>query len=185
MKKIINQESVIDNAIGTHDHHNCKTVIDKTTGLFYASVIDTAEAIGAHPVTVSQCCNGVIKTCRGHELEFVKHNSENVPSLAKVVRNKNKELEEKDNEIAKLKATIESMRADAEVGLAIRKEKETRQKAIDDATLAVEKANKKRGRRQRVYDNARAAFNLACERLDDANAELHNAIKALNELKGE
>ena len=135
-------------------------------------------SLGVTIHSVSQCCRGKQRTCCGHKLEYVKHASENVPSLTKEIRDKN-------DEIAKLNAIIASMQADAEVGRKIREEQEAKQKAFDEATAEVEKATKKYERRLRVYNNAKAALEHAGERLTDAETEMHNAIRKLEEVKGE
>ena len=161
----INNGASINQVLGHRTHHSCKPIINKTTGDVYASATDAAEILGCTIDAVSMCCRGKIKSCKGNELEYVKHASENVGSLTKVVRNKNAEIE-------KLRAKIAEMEADAAIGRAIREEKEAIRKAEEEYAKALSKARAKVERRQRVVENADAKLQLAVSRLMEAEREL-------------
>ena len=68
MTKKIHPGRVLRNVSGHHNNGNSKGVIDVTTGNSFVSQTDCAETLKAHVSTVSNCCNGQLKTCKGHRL---------------------------------------------------------------------------------------------------------------------
>lgn len=173
----INKETILEEAIGTRTHHSCKPVINRTTGEMYASATDAAEALGVSVYTVSGCCTGKAKTCKGNKLEYVDHVSGNVNSLTA--------------EIRILKAKLAEMEEDAAVGRAIREEKEAIRKAeekrlndIEETKQALIKADEKIARRTRIVENAEAQYQLAVSRLMKAENEKKELTMQLLKLEG-
>lgn len=114
----VNNKSTINNVEGTRTHHACKAVIDKDTGVVYASATDAAEALGVSIYPVSACCLGKQKSVKGHHLSYVKHASENIDELTAQIRT--------------MQAKIAELEADAAVGRAIREEREAKQRAEEE-----------------------------------------------------
>lgn len=168
----INNGAALNNVLGHRTHHACKPVINKTTGDIYASATDAAEAIGASLDSVSLCCRGKLKTCKGNELEYVQHASENVDSMSSTIRKKNAEIE-------KLKQLVSVMEQDAAVGRAIREAKEAAKKEAEARELAIEKAAKKVERRRRMHQDSVARVQLCFGRLQDAERELEALQKGV------
>ena len=173
----INKETILEEAIGTRTHHSCKPVINRTTGEMYASATDAAEALGVSVYTVSGCCTGKAKTCKGNKLEYVDHVSGNVNSLTA--------------EIRILKAKLAEMEADAAVGRAIREEKEAAQKAEEDRLKAIEdvktalvKANERKERRQRIVEQKDADLQKSVSRLMETETEIKELTMKLLKLEG-
>lgn len=154
----VNNASTISNVKGTRTHHSCKPVINKTTGVVYASATDAAEALGGSIYSVSMCCLGKIPHYKGNRLEYVKHASENVDSLTA--------------EIRALHAKITEMEADAAVGRAIREEQEAKQKAeeerlntIEELKANIAKETERKLRRQNIIERKEAELQEAVSRL--------------------
>lgn len=173
----VNNASTLTNVEGARTHHCCKPVINKTTGVVYASALDAAEALGCHPVTVSECCRGKLHSCKGNKLEYVKHTSENVDSLTA--------------EIRALHAKIAAMEADAAVGRAVREEQEAKQRAEEERlnTIALLKENiaaetKKKTKRQAIVERIEAELQKAVSRLMTTENKIHEAEMQLLELEG-
>lgn len=57
--------------VGHRANKNCKAVYNITTGEVYASVSDTADALGTTQGAVSQVVVGKTKTCKGMRLCYV------------------------------------------------------------------------------------------------------------------
>lgn len=153
----VNEKSVI-NAEGTRTHHSCKPVINRTTGVVYASATDAAEAIGGNIWGVSACCLGKTSHYKGNKFEYVKHASENVDSLTA--------------EIRALHAKIAEMEADAAVGRAIREEQEAKQRAeeerlntIENLKASITKETERKLRRQRIIEQKEIELQEAVSRL--------------------
>lgn len=154
----VNKESTLTNVEGTRTHHSCKPVINRTTGIVYASATDAAEAFGGRVYQISACCLGKIPHYKGNKFEYVKHASENVDSLTA--------------EIRALHAKIAAMEADAAVGRAIREEREAKQKAeenrlqaIEDLKASIAKEKERVCRREQIVERKRAEQEEAVRRL--------------------
>lgn len=117
----VNNNVVINEALGHRTHHSCKPVINKTNGDFYVSATDAAEALGVSVHSVSVACLGRSKSCKGNRLEYLDHTSGNVNSLLAEVR--------------RLYAENERLRKDAKIGryLRILANEERAQKALEQA----------------------------------------------------
>lgn len=117
----VNNNVVINEALGHRIHHSCKPVINKTNGDFYVSATDAAEALGVSVHSVSVACLGRSKSCKGNRLEYLDHTSGNVNSLLAEVR--------------RLYAENERLRKDAKIGryLRILANEERAQKALEQA----------------------------------------------------
>ena len=77
---VINRQAIFK-ATGTHTKRNHKPVINLDTGAKYASATDAAEALGCGVDNVSSCCTGRTRTCKGYQLAYVAHASQNVDIL--------------------------------------------------------------------------------------------------------
>ena len=168
----INNGASLNNVLGHRTHHACKPVINKTTGDIYASATDAAEAIGASLDAVSLCCRGKLKTCKGNELEYVRHASENVDSMSSTIRKKNAEIE-------KLHKRISEMEKDAAVGRAIREAEEAAKKKAEAREQAIKNATKKVERRRQMHQNSVERVQLCWGRLQDAERELEALKKGV------
>ena len=166
----VNNNVSLNTVLGHHTHHACKPVINKTTGDIYASAADAAEILGVNPVVISNACLGIAKTCKGNRLEYLDKTSGNVNSLTE--------------EIRKLRAENERLKADAEIGKAIREEKEKKIKAIEAAKLALENATAKFERRKNLVARKEAEYQMALSRYTAAETEMHEAELALLTAEG-
>lgn len=178
MKNIIIHDKATIKANGTHTHHSCKPVINKTTGDVYASATDAAKALEVSIWSVSCACLGKIKTCKGNRLEYVKHASENVDSLAA--------------EIRALNAKIAELEADAAVGRAIREKEEAARKAEEErlneieATEAIlEKERKRLVHREEIIKRKDAELKEAIGRHTATENKIHELELKLLKLKGD
>ena len=166
----VNNNVIINGTLGHHTHHLCKPVINRTTGDVYASATDAAKALGVRINVVSDTCHGKTKSCKGNKLEYLDKTSGNVDSLTA--------------EIRMLRAENERLKADAEIGRAIREEKEKRTKVIKDARSALEKANEKLERRKRIVERIDAEYQNAVRRMMEAEKEVHEAELVLLAAEG-
>lgn len=66
---------------GVHDHPNCKPVYNITTGEFFASGLDIANALGVTPETVSCALHNKIRTVKGCRLCFVSRILEHLEEI--------------------------------------------------------------------------------------------------------
>lgn len=66
---------------GTHNHTNCKPVYNITTGEFYASGLDIAEALGVNHASVSAALNGRVRTIKGCRVCFVSKIMEHLEEI--------------------------------------------------------------------------------------------------------
>lgn len=154
----VNNSSIITEVLGNRTHHSCKPVINKTTGVVYASATDAAEALGASVHCVSYCCLGKIKSCKGNHLSYLSLTSENVDELTARIRI--------------LNAKVTELEADAAVGRAVREEQEAARKAEEERNAAIAKAEAKLERRRRIVAAAEEKYMLALQRFTDAEREL-------------
>ena len=174
----VNKESTLTNVEGTRTHHSCKPVINRTTGVVYASAMDAAEALGCSHTAVSNCCIGRLRSCKGNKLEYVKHTSENVDSLTA--------------EIRALHAKIAEMEVDAAVGRAVRKEQEAKQRAEEERLNTIEhlKGNiafemERKTRRQAIVERMTEELQKAKNRLTATENKIAEMEAELLKLEGE
>lgn len=161
----VNNNVSLNTVLGHQTHHACKPVINKTTGEIYASATDAAEILGVTTNIISNACLGVVKSCKGNRLEYLDKTSGNVNSLTE--------------EIRKLRAENERLRADAEIGKVIREEKERKTRAIEAARLALKNATEKFERRKSIVARKDAEYQMALSRYAAAETEMHEAELAL------
>lgn len=157
----VNNGATINEVLGYRTDPRCKLVINKTSGLVYASTLDAADALGCTNSMISAACRGLIRTCKGNRLEYVDKTSGNVDSLT--------------SEIRRLLAENERLNADAAIGRAIREEREVKQKQVDNARLVLEKANAKFERCKATVERKEAEYYAAIDRYSAAEKEMHEA----------
>lgn len=172
-----NEQVTLTEAKGNRTHKNCKQVICLDDGRVFASCLDAADAMEVEHTAISACCLGRLRTVKGKHFCYASHSSENLDMLTAQIRIMNAKMME--------------MEADAAIGRAIReeqeakrKEEEARLKAIDDAKLAVIKANNKLDRRKRMMERKENDYMHAIGRYTEAEKELHEAELKLMELEG-
>lgn len=174
----INGNSILTNAIGTHTNKLCKPVINHTTGEVYASATDAAEALGVTIHSVSAVCRGILNSCKGNKLTYVKHASENVDSLTAQIR--------------ALNAKIAEMEADAAVGRAIREKEEAARKAEEERLniitaieFALEKENRRLIHRGEIIQRKETELQEALGRYTATEDKIHELEARLLKLKGD
>ena len=156
----LNNCSIINEVIGNRTHHCCKPVINETTGEVYASATDAAEALGVSVISVSRCCLGKLKSCKGNRLSYLSHTSENVDELTARIR--------------VLNERIAALEADAAIGRAVREEQEAARKAEEKHQAMIAKAKEKLERRKRICERIDAEYQAAVRRLMEAEKELRD-----------
>jgi hypothetical protein len=108
------------NVIGRHNGKNCKAIYNITTGEIYASGIDTANALGVDPASVSAVLNGRASTCKGMRLCFVSKMMEHIEEITEANRIRIAKVAaydadiERRNNIAKAEADVQKWEAKVE-----------------------------------------------------------------------
>lgn len=70
MTKTIIPSRTLHNVRGTNTHGNSKAVVCSDNGKKWASALDCAVELGVHITSVSACCLGKIRTCKGLHLHY-------------------------------------------------------------------------------------------------------------------
>lgn len=70
MTKNIIRPRNITTTSGEHIHGNSKPVICRDNGKRWPSAADCATELGVSPISVSACCRGKIRTCKGLHLSY-------------------------------------------------------------------------------------------------------------------
>lgn len=138
---------------GHHSGRNCKPVYNITTGKFYASVLDAANALGVSQASVSYALDdNEYRMCKGMRLCFVSKIMEHLEEInqenakrAERDRMNTERMTERDAENARLEV-IRNARA-----------KVTRHKA------RVEELEAELTNERRLVEEAEAEFKKACE----------------------
>lgn len=154
----LNKQSIINNTIGNRTHHSCKPVICLETGEVYNSAVDAAEANGASISSMSNCCTGKTRSCKGKHFIYVSHTSENLDALATRIR----VLSMEHNELERKAALWDAYESER---VAKRKAEEERQRTFDKAKAKLE-------RHKIALENAQARVQRALERMQEAEREL-------------
>ena len=139
----LNNAVAIHNAIGEHDHWSSKPVICVDTGEVFISATDAAKSADVKLSTISSCCLGRIKTCKGKVYRYLSNTSDNVDALVAQIR--------------ALNAKQAELESDAAVGRAIREEREAKQKReeeIAQVTAELAELLEKEARAQERYQLA-------------------------------
>lgn len=90
-KIIMTKESTIT-AIGQRRNANRKEVLDLTNGILYASVTDTAEAIGVTEGAISQNLTRTTKTCKGRVFCYAKEANEHLGEISASMKAQQQEI---------------------------------------------------------------------------------------------
>lgn len=154
----LNNKSVISNTVGNRTHHCCKPVICIETGEVYNSATDAAEVNGVSVLSMSNCCLGKTRSCKGKHFAYVSRTSENIDALTARIRTMSAE----QSELERKAALWDAYEAEQN---AIRKAEAERQQALDKAKEKVE-------RRQRVYARLMEQAEIARQRMNEAREEL-------------
>lgn len=162
----LNNQSIINNTIGNRIHHCCKPVICIETGEVYNSATDAAEANGVSVLSMSNCCTGKTRSCKGKHFIYVSRTSENIDALTARIRTMSAEQAANETELAEFRAW--------------KAEQEAKRKAEEAYQQALAKANEKVARRKRIVDRAEARLAEACRRLNEAREEIY-ALDAAHE----
>ena len=91
-KITMTKESTIT-AIGMRRNANRKEVLDLTNGILYASVTDTAEAIGVTEGAISQNLTRTTKTCKGRIFCYAKEANEHLGEISASMRAQKQEID--------------------------------------------------------------------------------------------
>jgi hypothetical protein len=95
---------------GTHNHTNCKPIYNITTGEFYASGLDTANALCVNHASVSAALNGRVRTIKGCRLCFVSKIMEHLEEI----NEQNRIRSERDRINAEKAAAYDTIMAEQE-----------------------------------------------------------------------
>lgn len=90
-KITMTKESTIT-AIGQRRNANRKEVLDLTNGILYASVTDTAEAIGVTEGAISQNLTRTTKTCKGRVFCYAKEANEHLGEISASMKAQQQEI---------------------------------------------------------------------------------------------
>lgn len=163
MKNIIlNNQVAISNAIGHRTGGNCKVAINRTTGDVYKSGTDLSEKLDVTRGHLYKCCRE--KTpCKGNDVRFASHTSEDIEWMAERIR--------------QLVQENESMKADAERGRAIREEEEAAIRAEEKRLEAIAKHEQKHARHKRLYNEHMEKANAYYAKMIDDEAEISKLKK--------
>ena len=97
---------------GNHNHKNCKPVYNITTGKFYASGLDIANALNVEPGTVSAALNKKLHTVKGMRICFVRDIMEYLDEINEANRIRAEKVAAydammaKQNKLAELEASV-------------------------------------------------------------------------------
>ena len=137
MKKINIQNEANINAKGKMNSKHCKPVICLETGEVFTSVIDAAEAIGAHQTNLSQHLNGKLRHVKGKHFCYLSRVNESLNAI-----------------VTRLRETA-AIEEDAKRWQAYQAEQE-----------AIRKAEEKRQAEIAKLMNQRESLNAKCDRLE-------------------
>lgn len=98
----------ISNAKGTHAVKTHKYVIDLDSGDVWVSMTDCAEELGCNVATVSSCCNGKLRTCKGRHLALATDDI--VDELRASLKAKDTAMMEQEAKLRIIKAEVENQR---------------------------------------------------------------------------
>lgn len=147
---VTNKSEII--AQGQSINGNRKPVFCITTGEIFASVIDTAKAIGSAQSTLSTHLAGITAHCKGMRFCFLSEVTEHLDEIAtefrirnekveaynkilaeqEAIRKANEERERRKEELAKHKANIKKLRAQLEKETASMQEVEAQLNALTE-----------------------------------------------------
>lgn len=155
----------MNDSLGHKVDKRCKKIWCVTEAKLYNSVMEFAEAHKLNPYSVYCAINKKRTTCNGLKITY----EEDVAKTQNIMAD---DISEKNAEIAKLKAEMEALKADAELGRKVRLEQEAARKAEEERQNAIAKAKAKLERRQRVHDRKANELMIAVARLEEAQHEL-------------
>ena len=161
----------MNDSLGHKVDKRCKKIWCVTEAKLYDSVTEFAEVHKFSPRSVYCAINQQRTTCNGLKISY----EENVSKTQNVMAS---DIDEKNAEIAALKAKLEAMQADAELGRKVRLEQEEARKAEEKRAEAIAKADEKIARRQRMYDRKMEEVKHAYARLEEAKRE-REALEAM------
>ena len=121
---------------GIHNHTNCKSVYNITTGEFYASGLDIAEALGVSHASVSAALNGKVRTIKGCRVCFVSKIMEHLEEI------------NEQNRIRAEQSRVNAEKASAYDAIVAEQEAKRRAKAKAEERVAAHKAKIEALRRQ-------------------------------------
>lgn len=155
----------MNDSLGHKVDKRCKKIWCVTEAKLYNSVTEFADEHKINRGTVYDVINKKRNTCHGLKISY----EEDVAKTQTIMAS---DIDEKNAEIAKLKAEMEAMKADAELGRKTRMEQEAARKAEEDRINAINKAKAKFERRQRMYSRKMDECKVCYERLMEAKQEL-------------
>lgn len=162
------ENMTMKDTLGHKIDKRCKDVWSTNKGKHWSSAKACAEELGVKVASVYQCCNGFVLTCKGHELSYEENVSEVREKQSKTIDAQNKELAKKNERIAELERK-------AALWDAYDAEQKAARKAEENRIKAIESADKKVARRQRMYDRKMEEVQHAYARLMEAKDE-RNAL---------
>ena len=174
---------------GTHRHHACKPVIAVDIQKTFNSVLDAAEYFGVCPDSIINVLKGrqtalrmyerdengnrirFIGTCR---LTYAAHAETAMDAVMKCGRKSQEEL-------SKANARIAELERKAKMWDAYEAEQEKKHKEEEAHAMALDKANKKVERKQRIFDRLMNELLEAEVRLNEAKMERDALLKGDDE----
>lgn len=151
----------MNDSLGHKVDKRCKKIWCVTEAKLYNSVTEFADV---HKMPRQSVYDAIIKkrtTCNGLKITY----EEDVAKTQNIMAD---DISEKNAEIAKLKAEMEALKADAELGRKTRLEQEAARKAEENRIKAIKKADNKVELRQRTYDRKMEEAKHAYARLMEA-----------------
>lgn len=156
MTKTIIPSRTLHNVRGTNTHGNSKAVVCSDNGKKWASALDCASELGVHITSVSACCLGKIRTCKGLHLHYAYEDlidplTERIQEQAREMENTKMTMAAKVAELIDLRTKHGSFKAAFEY-------KRNAKRRLENAKAAFEAA-------QADYEQAKAQFEAMMDKL--------------------
>lgn len=161
--KLHNETTIKAN--GTHGTYNNKPVLCIDTGEVFVSIMDAAEHLGVHRLSISNVLNGKTRACKGMHLCYLSKADEHLEAITGRIREM-QELEKKATAYDAFVARQEEERRAAarRIEEAARAERERQEK--------IAKANEKLERRREIVRRLQVQLSEATERVMEVEREL-------------
>lgn len=167
MTKKIRPGITLHNVRGTNSHGNCKAVICSDNGKRWASALDCAEELGTCISTVSACCLGNTRTCKGLHLHYAYDDivdplCERIQEQQAKMELNQAELESKDFTIAAKQTEIDELRS-----------------KTNNTNNSIKAAMEYKRNAQKAWEDAQAAADAAKAEYEQATAQLNALLEKL------
>lgn len=140
-------------AKGHHVNNNCKAVFCITTGEIFASVGDTAEAMGVDISTISHHLRGKMHTCKGKKFCYVSNITEHLEEISAQTQSRYHKVKAYDEAIARKDALHKATEKLAHHKARYEKLAEQLEKEIDLMHEAEREVDSLKQKHNTIFDN--------------------------------